>query len=58
MAIGRSRGGRTCKIHCLADDCGRPVGFALTPGNVADINMAIPLMSVATPARHLIADKA
>jgi hypothetical protein len=34
-AIGRSRGGRTCKIHCLADDRSRPVAFALTPGNIA-----------------------
>ena len=31
-AIGRSRGGRTSKIHALADDRGRPVAFALTPG--------------------------
>ena len=57
-AIGRSRGGRTCKIHCLADDRGRPVAFALTPGNIADISMAIPLLGVAAPARRLIADKA
>src|SRR5271157_4692544 len=41
QAVGRSRGGRTSKIHCLADDRGRPVAFALTPGNVADISMAV-----------------
>jgi hypothetical protein len=29
-AIGRLRGGRTSKIHPLADDRGRPVAFALT----------------------------
>ena len=57
-AIGRSRGGRTCKIHCLADDRGRPVAIALTPGNVADITMAIPLLSAAAPSRRLLADKA
>ncbi|EIE5499315.1 IS5 family transposase [Salmonella enterica] len=57
-AIGRSRGGRTCKIHCLADDRGRPVAFTLTPGNIADISVAIPLLSRATPARRLLADKA
>ncbi|WP_416222056.1 transposase [Sphingomonas sanguinis] len=57
-AIGRSHGGRTCRMRCLADDCSLLVGFALTPGNVADTNVAIPLLSVATPARHLIADKA
>jgi transposase len=42
----------------LADDRGRPVAFALTPGNVADINMALPLLSVVAPPRRLIADKA
>nr|WP_236626770.1 IS5 family transposase [Sphingomonas sp. MM-1] len=57
-AIGRSRGGRTCKVHCLADDRGRPVAIALTPGNVADISMAVPLLSVTAPARRLIGDKA
>jgi transposase len=42
----------------LADDQGRPVAFALTPGNIADISMAIPLLKdVATP-RRLLADKA
>jgi transposase len=42
----------------LADDCGRPVAFALTPGNVADIRMAIPLLKIASPTRRLLADKA
>lgn len=57
-AIGRSRGGRTCKIHCLADDRGRPVAFTLTPGNIADISVAIPLLEAAKPTRRLLADKA
>jgi transposase len=57
-AIGRSRGGRTCKIHCLADDRGRPVAFTLTPGNIADISVAMPLLGVAAPAKRLLADKA
>ncbi|WP_414819850.1 hypothetical protein [Sphingomonas sp. Root710] len=30
---GRSRGGRACKIHRLADDRCRPVAITLTPGN-------------------------
>ena len=55
---GASRGGRTSKIHCLADDRGRPVAFALTPGNVADISMAVPLLGAVTSPKHLIADKA
>src|SRR5271155_2949051 len=58
QAVGRSRGGRTSKIHCLADDRGRPVAFALTPGNVADISVAVPLLSAVTSPKHLIADKA
>jgi transposase len=42
----------------LADNRGRPVAFALTPGNVADITMAVPLISAVAPPRRLIADKA
>jgi transposase len=58
QAVGRSRGGRTSKIHALADACGRPVAFALTPGNIADITVApVLLAAVAAPAR-LLADKA
>jgi len=36
QAIGRSRGGRTTKIHALTDGLWRPVAFLLTGGNVAD----------------------
>src|SRR5271169_2796700 len=57
-AIGRSRGGRTSKIHALADDRGRPVAFALTPGKVADIVMAVPLLSAVEKPQRLLADKA
>ncbi len=57
-AIGRSRGGRTSKIHALADDCGRPVAFALTPGNVADVVMAVPLLGAVAKPKRLLADKA
>jgi transposase len=42
----------------LADDQGRPVAFALTPGNIADISMAIPLLEGIARPRRLIADKA
>lgn len=58
QAIGRSRGGFTSKIHCLADGRGRTVAFALTPGNVADISMALPLLRAVVPPKRLIADKA
>ena len=57
-AIGRSRGGRTSKIHALADDRGRPVAFALTPGNVADVIMAAPLLGAVAKPKRLLADKA
>ena len=36
QAIGRSRGGRTTKIHALSDAEGRPFAFLLTGGQVAD----------------------
>jgi transposase len=43
QAIGRSRGGRTTKIHGIADSQGRLFSFSLTPGNVADITAAYDL---------------
>jgi hypothetical protein len=55
---GSSRGGRTSKVHCLADDRGRPVAFALAPGNVADIGMAVPLLGTVAPPERLIAGRA
>lgn len=35
-ALGRSRGGFTSKLHCLADALGRPIAFHLTVGEAAD----------------------
>ncbi|WP_163958660.1 transposase [Sphingomonas insulae] len=35
-ALGRSRGGFTSKLHCLADALGRPLAFHLTGGEAAD----------------------
>ena len=40
QAIGRSRGGRTTKIHALSDPLCRPVVLHLTPGQDADITAA------------------
>ncbi len=45
QAIGRSRGGRTTKIHALADGCGRPLAFLLTGGQAADCQAAEPLLA-------------
>ena len=42
----------------MADDCGRPVAFALTPGNIADITMAKPIVAAVATPKRLIADKA
>ena len=57
-AIGRSRGGRTTKIHALADAFGRPVAFILTPGNTAD-NIVAPALLDTVPAPYrLLGDKA
>lgn len=42
----------------MADDQGRPVAFALTPGNIADITMAIPLLDAVASPKRLLADKA
>jgi transposase len=42
----------------LADACGRPVAFGLTPGNVADITLAPALLGAIPAPRRLVADKA
>jgi transposase len=57
-SIGRSRGGRTGKIHALANTQGQPVAFVLTPGNVADITVATTLLDDIAPPRRLLADEA
>lgn len=35
-ALGRSRGGLTCKVHLSADRQCRPLSFVITPGQAAD----------------------
>jgi transposase len=57
QAIGRSRGGRTTKIHALIDAAGRPLAFHLTGGNIADITVAAPLLREIAPSAWLIGDK-
>ena len=50
QATRRSRGGRTSKIHALANAEGKPIAFMLTPGNVADISVAATLLdNIALP---------
>jgi transposase len=57
-AIGRSRGGRTTKIHALTDAEGRPRVLLLSPGNTNDIALAPALVAAAGPIKRLIADEA
>jgi transposase len=45
QAIGRSRGGRTAKIHAVADRAGRLIAFDLTPGQRGDIRPAAALLA-------------
>jgi transposase len=58
-ALGRSRGGFTSKIHCLADARGRPIAFDLTPGEAADCKAYDALIDLPERAPDaLLADKA
>ncbi|HEY0920414.1 IS5 family transposase [Devosia sp.] len=58
QAIGRSRGGRTTKIHALNDAAGRPRVLRLSAGNVNDGTMATALIEAAGSIGHLLADRA
>lgn len=57
QAIGRSRGGRTTKIHALTDTLCRPIAFLLTGGQVADCTAASSLFERLPTCRILHADK-
>jgi len=54
QAIGRSRGGRTTKIHAVVDACGRPVARQITPGQRGDAPIARGLLEL-LPAGSLCA---
>ena len=56
-ALGRSKGGFSCKIHALTDALGYPLRFILTPGQASDIGQAEAL-TTAVPIKKLMADKA
>jgi transposase len=57
QAIGRSRGGRTTKIHAVCDGIGRLCAFQLSPGNIADITVAPALLDIAPVGQTFLADK-
>lgn len=50
-AIGRSRGGLTCKIHLVSDGRGRPLNLILTPANINDTTMLAPVIDGIRVAR-------
>lgn len=56
-ALGRSRGGFSCKIHAAVDGLGLPIRFTLTGGQESDIGQAKPLMEDLR-AESCLADKA
>ncbi|MGW5609374.1 IS5 family transposase [Streptomyces sp. NPDC003753] len=43
-ALGRSRGGLTCKIRLTGDGGCRPLGFVITPGQCGDAPQMIPVL--------------
>lgn len=43
-ALGRSKGGFSCKVHAICDAYGLPINFILTGGQVAECKQAIPLL--------------
>ena len=58
QAIGRSRGGRTTKIHAIVDSRGRPIALEVTPGQLGDVRVALALISAVPPGRRLAGDAA
>jgi len=57
QAIGRSRSGKTTKIHALTDVASRPWALMLTPGNVADVTAAPELLARMGRALYVLGDK-
>jgi transposase len=58
QAIGRSRGGRTTKIHAVVDGRGRPLAFRITPGQRGDTPVARDLLEPLPPASLCAGDTA
>jgi transposase len=58
QAIGRSRGGRTTKIHAVANASGRLIAFDLTAGQMGDVRSAEGLIGQLPKAARVLADTA
>lgn len=54
--MGRSRGGRTTKLHALVDQRGRLIAFLVTAGQRGDAPVAAELIAMAPAAKTLAAD--
>lgn len=52
--IGRSRSGRTTKIHAITDRFCRPIRFTLTGGHVPDCIAAEPLLDLLPPEVNIV----
>lgn len=58
QAVGRSRGGRTTKVHALTDESGRPIALCLTAGQAHDLTGVAKLLKHIPTPRRLLADRA
>jgi transposase len=56
--IGRSRGGRTSKVHAAVDQHGRPLRLAISGGNVHDSQMFDAFINWQRMPLAVVADKA
>jgi len=56
--IGRSRGGRTSKVHAVVDESGRPRCLIITGVQVHDSKVMIDLLDGAGESAAVVADKA
>jgi transposase len=56
--MGRSRGGRTTKIHAVVDASGRPIAIEVTPGHLGDVRVAAALINAVPRGCRLAADAA
>ena len=56
-AIGRGKGGRTTKVHCVTDGQGCPCVMLLTPGNTSDHKATKTCLEAMLAPAHVIADK-
>jgi transposase len=56
--IGRSRGGRTSKIHVAVDQKGSPIRLAISGGHVYDSKLIPEFLNWKVPPLAIVADKA